>query len=213
VQPHFTDASNRRIYPRRKLTFPMTYQSKDGLMHPAFGMNLGGGGFCALTQEALGGKRVAFSADIAAKRMTFDADICWSRPVPGQDGRFFAGTHFVQIADKDWNALIAFVLEDPLAGNLGAGSLLSAQQRDSMLASDKQRRIATLLVERERLVDPGAGRLPLIEYAFGGYVMRQGTPNYVLHVRSKGYGNGYELTDNRSTIEAEIEGAGVRLVD
>jgi hypothetical protein len=43
--------------------------------------------------------------------------------------------------------------------------------------------------------------------------MRQGTPNYVLHVRSKGYGSGYELTDNRSTIEAEIEGDGVRIVD
>lgn len=209
----FTDDTNRRIYPRRKSTFPMTCQTRDGVMHAAFGMNVGGGGTCALTQETLTGKKVAFSAEVAGKRMTFDAAICWSRPVPGQAGRFLTGTHFVQIGDRDWNALMAYVLENPDGDGIGAGSLLTAQQRDSMLESQKQRAIAEQLVERRRLVAPGAGKLPLIEYAFGGYVMRQGTPYYVLQVRSKGYGNGFELADHKSTIEAAIEGAAVRIVD
>lgn len=213
MQPHFTDDSNRRIFPRRKLTFPMTCQTMDAAMHTAFGLNVGGGGTCALTQEVLSGKKVVFSADVAGRRMTFDAAICWSRPVPGQPGRVLTGTHFTHIGDGDWNALMAFVLHHPDGGGLGAGSLLTPQQRDSMLETQKQRSIAEHLVARRRLVEPGAGRLPLIEYAFGGYVRRAGTAYYVLHVRSKGYGNGFELVDHKTTVEAAIEGATVRIVD
>ncbi len=191
----------------------MTYQTLDGSVHPAFGMNIGGGGMCALTQTALRGRKIEFSADVAGKRLIFVAEIRWTRPVPGAAGRVLTGMHFVSIGDRDWNALVAYVLEDPVGSDLGAGSLLTAQQRDSMLPAGKQRRLAQMLVERGRMVDPGAGRLPLIEYGFGGYVMRGGTAYYVLHVRSKGHGNGYELIDFRTTLEAAIEGEGIRVVD
>jgi len=209
----FTDDSNRRIYPRRKVTFPMSYTGEGGTSLPAFGLNIGGGGVCVLTQAPLEVRSVEFAANLAGQGLRFVAELRWSHPVPHAEGRFRAGLHLHEIADHDWDAMMRYVLEDPSSIMIGAGSLLSAQQRDSMLAPHKQQQIAHLLIERRRLLDAGAGRLPLIEYAFGGYKMREGIANYVLSVRSKAHGPDDDLIDYHTSVEAAIESDRIRIAD
>ena len=209
---HYTDDSNRRIFPRRKVTFPMSYTAEDGASLPAFGLNAGGGGICMLTQAPLATRSVECTASLAGLRFSFEGELRWRQAVAHTEGRFRAGLHLREIADHDWDALMRYVLEEPSSTVIGAGSLLTAQQRDSMLAAHKQQQIAQLLIERRRLADAGAGRLPLIEYAFGGYKMRDGIPNYVLNVRSKALGADDELIDYHTAIEAAIESERVRIV-
>jgi len=153
VQPRYNESTTRRTYPRRKVTFPMSYAGPDGSGRPAFGLNVSGGGLCMLTREpvlAVPGRRTGLIASLAGVRVGFEADIRWQEPIDvrGQT-QYRLGLKIALIPDAEWDALMAFSLAAAGEGGVAAavGSILSAQERDSMLPVEKQQRIAERLAE------------------------------------------------------------------
>jgi len=215
VQPRYNESTTRRIYGRRKVTFPMSYGGPDGAGRPAFGLNIGGGGICILTREQVlpaAGRHIALLATLGAARMTFEADIRWQQPIEVRgETEYRLGLKIAAISDDEWDALMAFSLADVTEGGspAAAGSILNAQQRDSMLPVEKQQRIVARLMEMRRLSNPGDGRLPLIEYTFAGYRCLNGVPSYRLVIRSKTIETDGTSNEFHTHLDAAIENSGI----
>lgn len=215
MQPRYNESTTRRTYPRRKVTFPMSYTAVDGLGRPAFGLNISGGGLCVLTRELVvppPGRRPGLIASLAGVRVGFEAEIRWQEPVDVRGQRQYRlGLKIARIPDAEWDALMAFSIAAATEGGVTAavGSILTAQERDSMLPVEKQRRIADRLMALRRLSNPGEGRLPLIEYTFVGYRMLNGVPSYRLRIRSKSVERDGTGTEFHTDVDAAIENSGI----
>jgi hypothetical protein len=214
MQPRYNEATTRRTYPRRKVTFPMSYAGPDGASRPAFGLNVGGGGVCMLAREAvapLEGRRLELYATLGGARSTFEAVIRWQAPIVVRgETEYRLGIKIASIPDKEWDTLMAFSLAEGNDGIAAAvGSILTTQQRDSMLPVEKQQRIAARLMEMHRLTNPGDGRLPLIEYIFSGYRMLNGVASYRLKIRSKTVDRDGSGSEYHTNLDAAIENAGI----
>jgi hypothetical protein len=209
MESRFTEANNRRLYPRRKATFAMSYVLPGGQEAPAFGLDLSGGGMGLLTREIVyrrAGRHLELTASIESRTMSFEADLCWEKPIVVRgETEYRLGVHFVAIDDRDWEYVMAYSVAELGEDGVAPGALLTAQQLDTMLPVATQQRIAERLVASGRLGDPGDGRLPLIEYTFHGYRREKGVPYYRLLVRTKVVlGNG-EAAEYSSHVSAGIE--------
>jgi len=177
---------NRRRFPRRQKPFQGVYYANPGERIPTVGLDLSGGGTCLLLQQPVKdpNAELMIGAVVDAKPFTLVGRIRWSDvvKVKGVD-HYRYGLQLQSIADEDWDRLMAWTLQS--SSELAEGSTLSPEQRDAMITPDTQLKIGEELVTRER-VDPfQAGKLPLIEYSFVKYTMRQGVPYIMLKVRSR----------------------------
>lgn len=179
-------AENRRLYPRRRLTFPATF-TVDGetTSLPAFGLDLSGEGMRLFTRDPIpSGPRRALSllAVVEGRKVEMRAHRRWSSAFQAPGGmRYRHGLELHGITDHDWEFLMNLTLE----GGDGAlrRAVLTALEVNRILGVAKQQKVVLALADAGRLAYDGGPRMPPLEYAFERYVMRQGTGCYKLAVR------------------------------
>jgi hypothetical protein len=207
---------NRRIFPRRRTTFPATYVVGGGVQRPAFGLDISGGGMCLLAKDPIpvaSLQNLEVFAMIGARRLHFSAGARWAEPfeVRGQSHHRY-GLKLKAIADSDWDYVMEHSLEAPNDAAVLPGKPLSTTQRDWILSAAKQDQIAAALTTIGRLRHVG-GKLPLVEYTFGGYVMQRGIAFYKFLVRSRNVQPDQTTSDYLTTVAVAIEGDTVRILD
>lgn len=208
---------NRRIYARRRTIFPATYVAQPGGHRPGYGLDIGGGGVCLLTQERIPEPHLehfALLAIVGERKVRFEAGACWAVPteVRGK-ARYRYGLRMKQIADRDWDHVMQHSLAGPEAGGIALGTVLTGTQRDAILPLHKQYAIAALLVRKARLAVTVDSRLPLVEYTFTGHAMQRGIPYYKLNVRSKMVVRGYTHAEHTTSVLVAIQGDSIRVLD
>jgi hypothetical protein len=178
-------APDRRHYVRRQRTFPATYSLDGQTALPAYGLDVSGGGLRLLTKEPLavdGRKPVALVAVLDGRQVHLEATARWSAPIASAGGtRYRHGLRLAQIADTDWDFLMRLALDD--AGFI-PGKVLTDDQRDVLLALDKQQKIAEQLAIAGRATYRPGQKLPDMAFVYETCVARDGQRWYGLTVRS-----------------------------
>lgn len=203
---------NRRLYPRRTVTFPATFSLDGQTTLPAFGLDLGGGGLRLFTRDPITSrpeKPVSLTAVIDGRKLHFKALRKWSAAFEAPAGiRYRHGLALSNIKDADWDFLMNLSLD---AAGIHRG-VLSAVELGQMLTPDKQRHVAEQLAAAGKLTYQPGARLPLIEYAFEGYAMRGGVACYRFTVRSR-IMRPDGPQEHRTAVLVAIEGDAVKLLD
>lgn len=153
---------------------------------PLVGLDISGGGLCILLQQPVKdlSAELMLGAVIQAKPFTVIGTVRWSDvvKVKGVD-HFRYGLKLKSIADDDWDRLMLWTVENN--SDFSEGATLSATQRDSLITQQTQDKIAEALLAKNRIDPYSENKLPLIEYNFVKYTMRQGSPYVWLRVRSR----------------------------
>ena len=179
-------APNRRKFFRRSKPFQGVFYASAGERLPLIGLDISGGGLCVLLQQAIkdAGPELTLGAVIDNRPFTVIGTVRWSDvvKVKGVD-HYRYGLKLKSIADDDWDRLMLWTVENN--AEFSEGTTLSAAQRDALITEQTQVKIAESLQARERIDPVVDGKLPLIEYNFVKYTMRQGVPYVWLRVRSR----------------------------
>jgi hypothetical protein len=179
---------NRRLYPRRRLTFPATFSIDRRSTLPAFGLDLSGGGIRLFTREPIAtpsNHGLTLVALVEGRKLQVRVHRRWSNAFDAPAGvRYRHGLQLAKIADRDWEFLMRLTLE----GNEFVHGIVSAAQLGLPIDREKQQRIWAALEKAGRLSHAQGSRPPPLEYALEGYAMRRGVPYYHVRVRTKGKG-------------------------
>lgn len=162
------------------------FYASGGERLPLVGLDISGGGLCILLQQAIKdpGPELTLGAVIDNKPFTVIGTVRWTDivKVKGVD-HYRYGLKLKSIADDDWDRLMLWTVENN--AEFVEGMALSAAQRDALITQQTQEKIAETLQSRDRIDPIVGGKLPLIEYNFVKYTMRQGAPYVWLKVRSR----------------------------
>jgi hypothetical protein len=184
--PHQPSTPNRRKFLRRTKPFQGVYYATPGERVPLVGLDISGGGLCVLLQQPVKdlSAELMLGAVIQSKPFTVIGTVRWSDvvKVKGVD-HFRYGLKLKSIADDDWDRLMLWTVENN--SDFVEGASLSAAQRDALITQQTQDKIAESLLAKGRIDPFQDGKLPLIEYNFVKYTMRQGAPYVWLRVRSR----------------------------
>lgn len=184
--PQQPSTPNRRKFFRRTKPFQGVYYATPGERVPLVGLDISGGGLCILLQQPVKdlSAELMLGAVIQAKPFTVIGTVRWSDvvKVKGVD-HFRYGLKLKSIADDDWDRLMLWTVENN--SDFSEGATLSAAQRDALITQHTQDKIAESLLAKGRIDPYSDGKLPLIEYNFVKYTMRQGAPYVWLRVRSR----------------------------
>jgi len=205
---------NHRNFPRLRKLLHAAYFDAKNTKFPAFVLNIGGGGLCILTREPLAPEidSIPVVTLIEDKPLQVAGMIRWrdTVPVKGKD-HYLYGLKLQHISDRDWERMMNCSIVGGV-GEVEIGAILSATQRDMMITGEEQLLIARLLVDHERLQPFAGERTPLVEYTFGGYAMRDGTPFYKLTIGSRNERGG-DTVEFHSHVLVGIESTQVELVE
>jgi hypothetical protein len=211
------DPRNRRVYPRRRNTYPAAYVDDGSTQKPAYGLDISGGGICLLTKEPIAPsnlKNLELLVMIEDRKVRFTGSGCWAVPVKVRGTTHYRyGLRLKQIADRDWEYVMEHSLDGEGGPQLTPGTLLTEAQRASILPLAKQHRIAESLARKKKLDYRGEKQLPLVEYTFNDYVMQRGTPFYRFTVRSKVVNADRSTSEHRTSVLVAIEGDAVKVGD
>jgi hypothetical protein len=211
------DPRNRRIYPRRRNTYPAAYVDDGSAQKPAYGLDISGGGICLLTKEPIAPsvlRNLELLVMVGDRKVRFTGSGCWAVPMKVRGTTHYRyGVRLKQIADRDWDFVMEHSLDGEGGPQLTPGTLLTDAQRASILPLEKQHRIAEALGVKKKLDYRGDKQLPLVEYTFSDYVMQRGTPFYRLTVRSKTLNADRSTTEHRTPVLVAIEGDAVKVLD
>ena len=176
---------NRRIYPRRRLTFPATF-TIDGEQKtlPAFGLDLSGEGMRLFTRDPIGTAKRGLSllVVVEGRKVQMRAHRRWSAAFQAPAGmRYRHGLELRGITEHDWEFLMNLTLEGG-EGDLKRGKLSPADV-NTLIGLEKHRKVVQTLADGGRIAYDGGPRMPSLEYALEKYVMRTGIGYYKFRVK------------------------------
>lgn len=192
---------NERKYPRKRKPYRASYSVDGKTQKPAIGLDISGGGCCVLTQESV--KETDFDLLVAIEDRTvrFRAKVCWTDSVTHQGRKVFRyGMQFTGIAADDWDAVIRYTTDKPVAeSNKAAEELarvrMTPDDTARLLPLALQNRLLSMLVQRGRLAPLDDRQTPLVQYFYSGIVRHENKPMHKLIIQSK-----YISRDQTSTM-------------
>jgi hypothetical protein len=182
---------NKRKYPRKRRPYRAVYSIDGKSQKPAIGLDLSGGGCCILTQENVAQKEFEVRAQIEERMVRLRAKTVWQDNVQHQGRRVFRyGMQFTGIPADDWDAIIRYTTDKPVADtNKAAEDLtrvkLTPDDTARLLPLALQTRLLTMLVQRGRLAPLDDRAHPLVQYFYSGIVKHEGRPMHRLLIQSK----------------------------
>jgi hypothetical protein len=182
---------NKRKYPRKRRPYRAVYSLDGKNSKPAIGLDLSGGGCCILTQENVAQKEFEVRAQIEERMVRLRAKTVWQDNVQHQGRRVWRyGMQFTGIPADDWDAIIRYTTDKPVADtNKAAEDLtrvrLSPDDTARLLPLALQNRLLGMLVQRGRLAPLDEKAHPLVQYFYSGIVKHQGKPMHRLLIQSK----------------------------
>ncbi len=182
---------NRRKFPRKRKPYRAAY-SLDGLStRAAIGLDISGGGLCVLTQEQVPRSEVEVRAQIDERQIKVRVKIVWHDNVQHQGRKVWRyGMRFVGIPADDWDAIIRYTTDKPVAeANKAQEELttvrMSPDDTARLLPKELQTRLLQMLVERRRLAPLDERVTPLVQYFYSGIVRHNDKLMHRLVIQSK----------------------------
>ncbi len=186
---------NRRRFPRKRKPYRATY-SLDGATHrPAIGLDISGGGMCILTQDKVVRDEFEVRATLDERTVRMRAKTVWHDNVSHQGKTVWRyGMRFTGIPADDWDAVIRFTTDRPVAeANKAQEELvtvrMTADDTARLLPKPLQTRLLNMLVERRRLAPIDAKVTPLVQYFYSGVVRHNDKMMHRLTIQSKVIGS------------------------
>ncbi|HTX58682.1 MAG TPA: PilZ domain-containing protein [Verrucomicrobiae bacterium] len=181
-------AQNRRKYPRRPgplKAFAAVGSNWVGVLCT----DISGSGLGIVSANALGAE-ANFRVQIESKAVTVRAKRVWQKPgtLQGKPAWKY-GLTFTGISADDWDTVVRFcaggavTIENKAQQELELVKL-KADDVDRLIPKRLQDQLLALLVERRRLA-PLDGKTPLVQYAYGGVVKRNGRALHRLAIHSR----------------------------
>ncbi|GAC1427357.1 MAG: hypothetical protein NVSMB5_22120 [Candidatus Velthaea sp.] len=183
--------ANRRKFPRKRKPYRATYSVDGTTQRPAIGLDISGGGVCILTQEAVNRDEFEVRATLDARTIRMRAKIVWQDNVTHQGRTVWRyGMRFTGIPADDWDAIIRFTTDKPVAEtNKAQEDLVTVRMTPDdtarLLPKELQTRLLRMLVERRRLAPLDDRVTPLVQYFYSGIVRHNDKLMHRLTIQSK----------------------------
>jgi hypothetical protein len=182
---------NKRKYPRKRRPYRAAYSLDGKTQKPAIGLDLSGGGCCILLQENVTQKEFELRAQIDDRMVRLRAKTVWQDNVTHQGRKVWRyGMQFTGIPADDWDAIIRYTTDKPVAeSNKAVEDLtrvrLTPDDTARLLPLALQTRLLQMLVQRGRLAPLDDRTNPLVQYFYSGIVKHEGKPMHRLLIQSK----------------------------
>ncbi|HEX3464277.1 MAG TPA: PilZ domain-containing protein [Candidatus Elarobacter sp.] len=182
---------NRRKFPRKRKPYRAAYSVDGKSMRPAIGLDVSGGGLCILTQEPVG--RDDFEARIVLdeRNLRMRVKVVWHDNLQHQGRKVWRyGTRFIGISADDWDAIVRYTTDRPVAeSNKAQDELTTVRMTPDdtarLLPKELQTRLLAMLVERKRLAPLDERQTPLVHYFYSGIVRHDDKLMHRLVIQSK----------------------------
>jgi PilZ domain len=185
---------NRRKFPRKRKPYRAAYSLDGKSTRAAIGLDISGGGLCILTQEPVRREEFEVRVELDTRSVRVRAKIVWHDNVQHQGRKVWRyGMRFVGIPADDWDAIMRYTTDRPVAETNKAQEELSAVRMTPddaarLLPRELQTRLLHMLVERGRLA-PLTERVPLVQYFYSGIVRHDDRLVHRLVIQSKVVGS------------------------
>ena len=182
---------NRRKFPRKRKPYRATYSVDGTSQRPAIGLDISGGGIRILTQEAVGRDEFDIRATLDTRSIRLRARTVWQDNVTHQGKTVWRyGMRFTGIPADDWDAIIRFTTDKPVADvNKGQDELvtvkMTADDTARLLPKDLQNKLLGMLVERRRLAPLDPKIAPVVQYFYSGIARHNDKLMHRLTIQSK----------------------------
>lgn len=185
----FTGApQNRRKYPRRSGPFP-AWVAQGTSWAPITCLDISGSGVGVISAVEINSE-VNIRLQIENRNVLARAKRVWQQPgmVKGKPAWRY-GLTFTGISADDWDAIIRFCNNDPVAvENKAQQELelvrLQADDVARLIPKKLQDQLLAMLVQRGRLA-PLSEKNPLVQYSYGGVLKRNGRAFHRLTIHSR----------------------------
>jgi hypothetical protein len=210
---------NRRKYPRKRKPYRATVSVDSGVSQkPAIGLDISGGGLCLLTQEPTGREEFEVRVTIDTRILRMRGKSVWQDTVTHQGKSVWRyGMRFTGISADDWDAIIRYTTDKPVAEtNKAQEELVSVRMTPDdasrLLPIQLQRRLLAMLVERRRLAPLQDNVTPLVQYFYSGVVRYNNQLVHRITIQSKVVGpEGAEMFETRFVFDDE--GANIQILN
>jgi hypothetical protein len=200
---------NRRKYARKRKPYRATVSIDGGITQkPAIGLDISGGGLCLLTQEPIARDEFEVRASIDARTLRVRGKSVWHDRVTHQGKSAWRyGLRFTGLSADDWDAVIRYTTDKPVAESNKAQEELTAvrmtpDDANRLLPIVLQRRLLDMLVERYRLAPLQENVTPLVQYFYSGVVRHNNQLMHRVTIQSKVVGtDGPELYETRFVFD------------
>ena len=182
---------NRRKFPRKRKPYRATYSTDGAVQRPAIGLDISGGGVCILTQEPADRDEFEIRATLDTRTIRLRARTVWQDNVTHQGKTVWRyGMRFTGIPADDWDAIIRFTTDKPVADvNKAQDELvtvkMTADDTARLLPKDLQTKLLSMLVERRRLAPIDSKVHPLVQYFYSGIARHNDRLMHRLTIQSK----------------------------
>ncbi len=181
---------NRRRYPRRTSGFRAWFAAASGWTALTV-VDISASGMGFVSPVKFDKEEVNFRVAIDDKAILLRAKPVWC--VPGMlHGKpvWRYGVQYTGIGADDWDALVRFCNNEAVTVENKAQKELELvrMQADDvarLIPQRLQERLLTLLVEANRLAPLEDGKIPLVQYFYGGALKRGGRPLHRLSIHSR----------------------------
>jgi hypothetical protein len=199
---------NRRKFPRKRKPYRAAYTLDGTSTRTAIGLDVSGGGLCILTQAPLPRDEVEVRVELDERGVRMRAKVVWHDNVQHQGKKVWRyGMRFVGIAADDWDAVMRYTTDRPVAETNKAQQELTAVRMTPddaarLLPRELQTRLLQMLVERRRLAPLAERVTPLVQYFYSGIVRHDDRLVHRLVIQSKVVGrDGEELFETRFVFD------------
>ena len=182
---------NRRKFPRKRKPFRAAYSVDGQTSRAAIGLDIGGGGLCILTQERVEREEFEVRVLLEERHLRVRVKTVWQDNVQHQGRKVWRyGTRFTGIPADDWDAIIRYTTDRPVAeSNKAQDELTTVRMTPDdtarLLPTELQARLLQMLVERRRLAPLDERVTPLVQYFYSGIVRHNEKLVHRLVIQSK----------------------------
>jgi hypothetical protein len=182
---------NRRKFPRKRKPYRAAYSLDGKSTRAAIGLDISGGGLCILTQEPVRREEFEVRVELETRSVRVRAKIVWHDNVQHQGRKVWRyGMRFVGIPADDWDAIMRYTTDRPVAETNKAQEELSSVRMTPddtarLLPRELQTRLLQMLVERKRLAPLTERVTPLVQYFYSGIVRHDDRLVHRLVIQSK----------------------------
>jgi len=199
---------NRRKFPRKRKPYRAAYLIDGRSTRAAIGLDISGGGLCMLTQEPVAPDEFEVRVQLQDRNLRIRARKVWHDNVQHQGRMVWRyGMRFTGISADDWDAIIRYTTDRPVAESNKAQDELTAVRMSPddtarLLPKDLQTRLLAMLVERRRLAPLDDRVTPLVQYFYSGIVRHNDRLMHRLVIQSKVVGpDSDELFETRFVFD------------
>ncbi len=182
---------NRRKFPRKRKPYRAAYSFDGKAQRAAIGLDISGGGVCILTQEPIGRDEFEVRAQLDERQVRMRAKTVWHDNIQHQGRKVWRyGMRFTGIPADDWDAIIRYTTDKPVADANKAQEELTAikmtpDDTARLLPKELQWRLLRMLVERRRLAPLDERVTPLVQYFYSGIVRHNDKLVHRIVIQSK----------------------------